>query len=376
MPHNESLSDTQNALPYWLALLHIPGCGPACCRKLLTAFGDITRVFTASPDELAAVGLPSEVSHALSHPDWPRVEDTLAWLQADTNRHILTWHDRQYPFLLNEIPDPPPVLFVQGDLKILSQSQLAVVGSRNPTQAGVELTRAWVAELVEAGLVITSGLALGIDAAAHRSALTNKGKTIAVMGTGLQKIYPPRNQELAEAIVANGGALVSEFPLDTRPKAENFPRRNRVVSGLCLGTLVVEASLRSGSLITARLAAEQGREVFAVPGSVHNPLARGCHLLIRQGAKLVETVAEVVEELPLVSAFPSPNRLISKPPVVATGLDEPYAKLLECIPHEPTSWDLLITRSGKTVAELSVMLLQLELQGWIISVQGGYMRVK
>lgn len=376
MPYIESLSDAQNVLPYWLALLHVPRCGPACCQKLLTAFGDITQAFKASTTELIALGLPEEVRQGLRYPDWSSVEKALAWLQADTQHHILTWQDKRYPPLLNEISDSPPVLFVQGDPKVLLQLQLAVVGSRNPTHGGVELTKAWVAELIASGLIITSGLALGIDAVAHHSALTNRGKTIAVMGTGLQRIYPARNQELAEAIVENGGALVSEFQLDMQPKAENFPRRNRVVSGLCLGTLVVEAGLRSGSLITARLAAEQGREVFAVPGSIHNPLARGCHLLIRQGAKLVETVAEVLEELPLLAPFTSQKVLTSVPEVATLALDEAHAKLLECIPHEPTSWDLLVVRSGKTVAELSLMLLQLELQGWIMCVHGSYMRVR
>jgi DNA processing protein len=373
---NETLPDTQKLLPYWLALLHVPRCGPACCRKLLTAFGDITQIFKAKATDLAALGLVDEVRQGLLSPEWESVEHAIKWLQADSQRHILTWYDNQYPPQLKEIAASPPLLFIHGKPEVLWQSQLAVVGSRNPSPGGMELTEAWVEELVHSGLVITSGLALGIDAVAHRSALTYGGKTVAIMGTGLEQIYPVRHQKLAEAIITQGGALVSEFPLTTPPKAENFPRRNRVVSGLCLGTLVIEAGLRSGSLITARLAVEQGREVFAVPGSVHNPLAKGCHWLIQQGAKLVETVADVLEELPLVRTFSGQTPQKPALPITTMALDEAYAKLLECIPHEPTPCDLLVARSGKTVAELSVMLLQLELQGWIVSMYGGYMRVK
>jgi DNA processing protein len=376
MPNIELLPNAQDLLPYWLALSRVPHCGPSCCQKLLTALGDITQVFKTSMPELVALGLPEKVIQGLQYPDWSAVERDLTWLQADTCHHILNWQDERYPPLLSEIADPPPVLFVQGELSVLMQSQLAVVGSRNPTPTGMEITRAWVAELVTAGLVITSGLALGIDGVAHNSAVTNEGKTIAVMGTGLQQVYPIRHQELARTIIANGGALLSEFALNMPPKAENFPRRNRIVSGLCLGTLVIEASLHSGSLITARLAAEQGREVFAIPGSVHNPLARGCHLLIRQGAKLVETVAEILEELPLLNTFAQQKKPLLTANVAISGLDAACAKLLECIAHEPTPWDLLVARSGKTVAELSVMLLQLELQGWVVSLHGSYMRVK
>jgi DNA processing protein len=288
-----------NDLQHWLALWHIPGIGPGRFAKLLQRFPDLKHLFEASELELQSLGLKEEVVAAIRNPDWRAVERDLRWAER-SGCYIVTVLDEIYPNLLKEIPGAPPVLFVQGQVEVLSLPQIAMVGSRHPSKAGVEVARDFASHLVEAGLAITSGLALGIDSASHRGALEARGKTVAVLGNGLNEIYPAANKKLAQQIIQSG-ALVSEFPLDLEPLKTNFPRRNRIVSGLSLGTLVVEATLRSGSLITAYLANEQNREVFAIPGSIHHHLARGCHLLIRRGAKLVETVQDILEEIPISS---------------------------------------------------------------------------
>ena len=276
----------------------------------------------------------------------------------------------EYPF--TELPDPPPLLFVQGDPDLLARPQLAIVGSRNPSPVGHRTAQEFARHLAGGGLIVTSGLALGIDGAAHRGALA-AGTTIAVMGTGPDRIYPARHQALARRIAASG-ALVTEFPPGVGAQAENFPRRNRIISGLCVGTLVVEATRRSGSLITARLASEQGREVFAIPGSIHNPLARGCHALIRQGAKLVETAQDIVEELaPLLGSLTAFS--LQPDPVAAPGeavaLDADYAHLLAVMGHDPLSPDELIRASGLSAETVASMLLLLELEGLVAACPGG-----
>ncbi|HLB57464.1 MAG TPA: DNA-processing protein DprA, partial [Gammaproteobacteria bacterium] len=282
-------------IAYWVAATRLSGVGPLTLRRWLDLFGDIKILFSISAVELKKAGLSEKQLHALKNVDWRNVESDLRW--SEKNRcEIISLVDPRYPRLLREIPDAPSLLYVRGDVNLLSQSQLAIVGSRNPTAVGNQMAEDFAYSLTKAGLVVTSGLALGIDAASHRGALRATGKTIAVFGTGLKHIYPRSHRSLAEDI-AEQGALVSEFPPDESPKAKNFPRRNRIISGLSIGVLVVEAVLRSGSLITARYAVEQGRDVFAIPGSIHNPLARGCHALIRQGAKLVETAEDIVEEL-------------------------------------------------------------------------------
>ena len=260
------------------------------------------------------------------------------------------------------------MLHVIGDRRLLSTPQLAIVGSRNPSPMGQENARAFAKSLAGAGLVITSGMALGIDGAAHRGALEAGGKTIAVAGTGLDRVYPSRHRDLAHDI-AKHGALVSEYPLGMPPRPENFPVRNRLISGLSLGTLVVEAALRSGSLITARLATEQGREVFAIPGSIHSPQAKGCHALIRQGAKLVESAQDILEELgPLASVA---THAVYDNAVSVCQLDPPTAALLKQIGHDPVSVDALIERSGLTADVVSSMLLQMELNGLVSNCPGG-----
>lgn len=300
----------------------------------------------------------------------PAAEHETAWL-AEPNHHLITLSDPRYPRLLREIPDPPAALYVVGDPDLLSATQLGIVGSRNPTPGGSETAHAFASYLTQSGLTITSGLAMGVDAAAHRGALGAGGKTIAVAGTGLDRVYPARHRELAHEIAAQG-ALISEFALGTPALAHNFPRRNRIISGLSLGVLVVEAALQSGSLITARLAAEQGREVFAIPGSIHNPLARGCHALIRQGAKLVETAADILEELGPMAQITAPARQTDGAGNITSGLGVEAMTLLDCLGFDPTPVDSLIERSGLTPEAVSSMLLVLELQGHVVAAPGGH----
>jgi DNA processing protein len=341
---------------------------------LLDQFGSAAGAFAADGAELRSLELPDAALDYLRRPDWRGVEQDLVWLKQKGN-HLLPLDDPRYPLLLRQIPYPPPLLFVHGDPDCLRLPQLAIVGTRNPTPLGRETAQRFAAHLAESGLVITSGLALGIDAAAHQGALTG-GRTIAVMGTSLDRVYPAKHRDLAHAI-AERGALVSELPIGTPPVAENFPRRNRLISGLALGVLVVEAAAQSGSLITARLANEQGREVFAIPGSIHNPLAKGCHALIRQGAKLVETAADILEEL---GALAAASREIPSGPVVvapAAALDEEYRQLLAAMGDEPVGIDLLVDRCGLTAEALSSMLLILELEGYVAAIPGGlYSRMK
>lgn len=362
-------------LALWLALLRAPGIGPAGFNRLLEQFHSPAAVFEAPRSQLATSGLASPTLDYLAAPDWTRIEQDLAWLEHSDN-HLICLNDPDYPPLLREIDYPPPLLFVHGDLASLRAPQIAIVGARNPSPGGRDTAREFAAHLAGSGMVVTSGLALGVDAEAHRGALAAPGQTIAVMGTGLDRIYPAKHRELAHAI-AEEGALVSEFPLGTPALANHFPRRNRVISGLSLGVLVVEAASQSGSLITARLAVEQGREVFAIPGSIHNPLARGCHALIRQGAKLVETAADILEELGSLARVTIEADVERQPPAPPLELDEDYRLLLEHLGHEPVSIDLLVNRCGLTAEAVSSMLLILELQGYVAAAPGGlYSRLK
>ena len=271
--------DNTDNFTHWLTLYHTPGIGAVTFHRLLERFGKPDRILQASPARLQACGLDQQTISSLQHPAREGIDRDLEWLERPGNR-ILTCQESDYPPLLLQIPDPPPLLYVHGDCKALSRMQLAMVGSRNPTESGRRTANEFARYLSLAGLTITSGLALGIDAASHEGALQAGKTTIAVMGTGLDRVYPSSHRKLAHRIAAQG-TLVSEFPTGTAPRPENFPRRNRIITGLSLGVLVVEAAVHSGSLISARCAAEQGREVFAIPGSIHNPLARGCHGLIR-----------------------------------------------------------------------------------------------
>lgn len=353
----------------WVALTRLPAVGARTAHALLERFGSVEAVFAARASQLRSVLGPDHpaLSAIRGAPDPEQLARDREWLAHD-GHHLVTWNDPDYPPLLREISDPPVAFYVAGDRALLARAQIAVVGARHPTPGGRENARAFAQALARAGLVVTSGLALGIDGAAHQGALAAGGATVAVTGTGLDRVYPPAHRELAHAI-ARAGALVSEFPLGTPPRAENFPVRNRLISGLALGVLVVEAAARSGSLITARCALEQGREVFAVPGSIHSPLARGCHALIRDGAKLVETAEDVLEELGPLARYA--QQAGAAAPAPAPALSQAAAAFLAHLGYDPVSVDMLVERSGLTADAVSSMLLQLELQGHVAACPGG-----
>jgi len=357
------------SLKAWLALSLTRGLGSESARQLLKKFGSPNAVFAASSSLLSSV-VKTEVASELGKGIVNNaLIPALSWLE-DHNNHIVTLADSSYPQALLNIPDPPLLLYVKGRLDLLNQPALAVVGSRNATNQGINNAEAFAKSLSNAGLCIISGMAHGIDAAAHRGALRGNSSSIAVVGTGLDKVYPAANRDLAH-MLAQHGALISEFPLGTPPLAANFPRRNRIISGMSAGCLVIEASLQSGSLITARLALEQGRDVFAIPGSIHAPQSRGCHALLKQGAKLVETALDVLEELGdqfLMSALNPCTHDI-------TASNETPA-LLEQIGFDPVDVDTLSARCGLTISELSAMLLALELEGHLSVLPGGlYQRI-
>lgn len=357
---------------YWLGLLRVAELGPAQAQRLLDHYGDPQSAFEAGIHDWRQLDIRN-----VTEPDWVRVDADQQWLAGD-NHHLITIRDGRYPARLKAIARPPVALFCVGDPDLLDTVQFALVGSRNPTPQGARHAHEFAATLARRGLVITSGLALGIDAAAHEGALAAQGYTVAVCGTGLDRVYPARNRELAQRI-AESGLLVSEFSPGMQALRENFPRRNRLISGLSLGVLVVEAAIKSGSLITARLALEQGREVFAIPGSVHNPLARGCHRLIREGAKLVEQADDILEEIAGQISLPfatqpanvdnaGPN---SAAPADSEALDAEYRQLLKAMGHAPATVDELVERSGLTAETVSSMLLILELEGRVASAPGG-----
>lgn len=358
------------ALSSWLRLTLIPGIGGETQRKLLTAFGWPDAVFSASFGSLRAVIGDKAVRLLLDTNNEAAIASAETWASGE-EQHIVTLADPAYPQTFLEIPDPPTLLYVRGRLELLNRPALSIVGSRNPTPQGLHNAERFAAALADAGLVVASGLALGIDAAAHRGALSVSGDTIAFIGTGIDRIYPARNRELAHEIGAKG-TIVSEFPLGTPVIAANFPRRNRLISGIARGVLVVEAAMESGSLITARLAGEQGRDVFAIPGSIHSPQAKGCHRLIKQGAKLVETAQDILEEL----HWPILPQTTQKQPVESCNAAG-SADLLAHMGYDPCSVDELVTRSGLTADALSVMLLHLELEGRIASLPGNrYQRLQ
>jgi DNA processing protein len=359
----------------WLMLLRAPGLGGAGIRELIGRHGSAAACVEAARREARI----AESARAwLAAPDTDLIDGDLRWLQAPEHQ-LIACTSVDFPALLHDIPAAPAALFVAGDPTCLWSPQIAIVGSRNATSGGLANARAFAKAFVQAGNVVTSGLAEGVDGAAHEGALDAEGKTIAVLGTGIDVVYPRRHEKLAERILEHG-ALVSEFPPGIPGKPENFPRRNRIIAGLSLGTLVVEASLNSGSLITARMAAEQGREVFALPGTIHSPLARGCHRLIRDGAKLVETAEEVLEELRGVGNLLAEGlrrRIdgegdIASAPVAVRDPD--YVRLLAALDAQPAALDELVARTGLTAAALSSMLLVLELDGAVVAENGRYGR--
>jgi DNA processing protein len=380
--HEPSTPDSQERRAL-LFLITINGMGPKRLRKLLDHFGNAQRALSAPASDWMQAGLPAALANNRQQGDDARVQRMLDWVDQDPRHHLITQTDTDYPELIKSLPDAPAAFFAVGEAQLLDEPQLAIVGSRTPTSGGLSNARAFAHHLARQGLIITSGLALGIDAAAHRGALAAQGPTIAVLGTGPDLVYPREHARLTEEIVSAGGLLVSEWPPGTPARKEHFPRRNRLISGLSEGVLVVEASLQSGSLITARLAVEQGREVFAIPGSIHNPLSRGPHRLIRDGAKLVETAQDILEEL-----LPALGARLNRLPRASHGgdaeendteriqetiapLDPQHQLLLDLLGYDPRPADALILASGLSPAEVSSILLMLELAGYVATLPGG-----
>ncbi len=375
-----------------LTLYHTHGIGPRLYKKLKNHFGSDAAIIASSQTQRQAINLSDGLIESLNNPDMAAIARDHEWLE-EPNNFIIDQTSLLYPVLLKEIHDPPILLYIRGNPDCLSDFQIAIVGSRNPTANGKQCAFEFAHSLGSGGFTITSGLALGIDGAAHEGALAAKARTVAVTGTGLDRVYPAAHRDLAH-LIAEQGALISEFPLGSPPEAHHFPRRNRIISALCTGCLVVEGALKSGSLITAKHAMEQGREVFAIPGSIHNPLAKGCHHIIREGAKLVENEQDIVDELKSLLAAqlelnsrpgtkqPSPVR-----PLAATvsndikntnnstpgkrNLDKETQDLLVSIAFDPVTADTLCTRSGHNIERVSSMLLILELEGYIHSQAGG-----
>lgn len=369
-------------LEFWILLWRVPGVGSVTFKRLLEKFGNPASVFTATVETLKQAGFSDKLVASIQESQSSIVtqEDT-DWLTSSNNCYIITIHCSEYPALLKQISNPPPLLYVQGGLSLLSDPQLAIVGSRNPTKGGLSNAYEFSKYLGKSGLCITSGLALGVDGAAHKGALDADSPTIAVIATGIDRVYPARHRELAHKIVSNG-AIISEFPIGTQARPENFPRRNRIISGMAHGTLVVEAAKRSGSLITARLASEQNREVFAIPGSIHNPLARGCHQLIRQGAKLVETGQDILEEM---SSLIDMDTVQSDSDIIfseeksheSMETDVDHLAVLKQMGYDPVSIDELVIRTAQTPESIAAILLILELKNIVSSNGGGtYTRIK
>jgi DNA processing protein len=376
MPH----ALPESRLLAWLTLLRAPGIGPAKLRSLIQHAGEPEHALALSGAEWRHLGLPATALAWRDAPDAARLAADLEWLAAPEH-HFIPFDSADFPALLERIAHPPAALFVDGDPDLLWHPQIALVGSRNASESGLDNARDFARTLARAGFAITSGLADGIDAAAHRATLAVSGKTVAVIGTGADLVYPAKHRALS-ADIARHGALVSEFAPGTEARREHFPRRNALIAGLSLGTLVIEAGIQSGALITARLAAEAGREVFALPGSIHNPLAKGCHRLIRDGAALVETAQEIIEALGATAsqlATALRGRLEAgdptKPPPpqpLGSGDDPDYQRLWRALDHDPTGIDVLATRSGLTVEVLSSMLLLMELDGRVSAAHGRY----
>lgn len=380
---------TVDELKHWITLWRVSGVGPKSFQKLLTNIGDPSTVLSSNLATLTKAGISDKLANSVldNKTNQETAAPDIEWLNAAENHHIITLQCPAYPTLLKRISDPPPLLYVHGNLSLLNDPQIAIIGSRNPTQSGINNAYEFAKHLGQTGFCITSGLALGIDGTAHTGALEMNTPTVAIIATGIDRVYPAKHREMAHKIVESG-AIVTEFPIGTQPKSGNFPRRNRIISGLSYGTLVVEAAQQSGSLITARLAMEQNREVFAIPGSIHNPLARGCHQLIKQGAKLVETAQDILEEMTTVidvSTFEedlnTSTHTISKEKAQTTNANDESNNdqqiILKAMEFDPISIDQLVLRTGIDTASLSASLLMLELQNQVASNGGGtYTRLK
>ena len=374
---------------HFLRLAFAHGVGARTLHKLLTAFGEVATVFDATPAALTKIVSEKVARTILTAPSadtQTKIDEALAWLAAAPEHHLLTWAHPDYPKALLESGDAPLVLYAKGRIELLLNPAIAMVGSRNCSQGGTDTAEAFAQAFAERGVTVVSGMALGIDAASHvgalRAANVRSGSTIAVIGTGIDRVYPAKNKVLAHSI-AERGLIVSEYPLGTPPLADNFPKRNRIISGLSLGVLVVEASMNSGSLITARLAGEQSREVFAIPGSIHSTFHKGCHHLIKQGAKLVENAQDVLEELRLDAGVTNPNVTVTgtatdavqttqtAQTAQATQALATATGLLQFIEHDPIDVDTLVARSGLAVDHIVTELTLLELAGSIQSLPGG-----
>jgi len=360
----------------WLRLGLTEGVGGKSIRKLLAAFGSPDEIYAADLGALERV-VKKTVAVRIFHRkvDEGRLAKTFEWLKDPLNT-VITFADHDYPGLLLNISDPPPILYLKGQRQLLARPALAMVGSRNATPQGLANAGAFAEAASNAGFCVISGLAQGIDTAVHQGGLRGISSSMAIVGTGLDIVYPARNHELAHQL-AKTGALISEFPLGMPALGKNFPRRNRIISGMCHACLVIEATLYSGSLITARLALEQGREVMAIPGSIHSPLSKGCHALIKQGAKLVESIQDILDELNCVTALSSDFSLVGRDRAAKDGHDGDDATLLAYLGHDATDMDTLCARSGLTAEAVSAMLLTLELEGRVGSLPGGrYQRIR
>jgi DNA processing protein len=362
------MNDPSDCLVSLLTLLRLPGLGSSTYADLHQHFGSAAAIYSAGAAQLRPWLEPSSLQLLQTLRDDPQhewhsaVAAEMEWLAVHPDVSVVAWGSDDYPHLLAQVASAPALLYVRGALAALELPQLAIVGSRNPSAGGRNNAHEFARYLAGGGFAITSGLALGVDACAHRGALDAGGVTVGVLGTGIDRVYPARHRDLAAEILDNGGALVSEFPLGTGSVASNFPRRNRIISGLSLGTLVAEAAVKSGSLITARYALEQEREVFAIPGSIHNPMAKGCHALIKRGAKLVESASDIVEELGGALAFKSQQITPSSPTKTLNAGDQ---RLLDLMGYDPVSLDTLCQRSGIDAGTLAAQLMDLELDGCI-----------
>jgi DNA processing protein len=361
----------------WMALSRAPALNVPILSAALEFFGGVRGLMSASEAQRLSAGIPPAAAQFLGSAAAAPAGAERDWLQ-EPHHTLVPFTDPRYPPLLRELRLRPRLLYVAGNADALNDPQLAIVGSRNPTAAGRDTAFEFAESLAACGLAITSGLAEGIDSAAHRGALAAQGITLAVLGNGIDRIYPRSNQRLSEEISVRG-ALLSEFPLATPPRRENFPQRNRIIAALSMGTLVVEAARRSGSLITARLAGDQNRELFAVPGSIHNPLSRGCHELIRQGAKLTESVSDILSELNFSAFFERGRRALGSldsAGELAAGMDKEHKILLDALGFDPADLDMLVVRTGFKAEAVSSMMLILELEGHVQAAPGGrYSRV-